>query len=188
MEEPGAGPPDERLVAAVRRGDARAADALVRRHYRAVYLVTLAVLGNAADAEDACQDALVRALERIDDCRDPRRFAHWLLQIARNRARNARDYRGLRRGPSLDEVEHPATGDATGDAERGELRERLTAALATLTPEQRQVVLLKDLEGWDHRAIARSMGISETMSRQHAFVARRALRRALGDSAEGLDE
>ncbi len=172
-------------MAAVRRGDAGAADTLVRRYYPAAYLVSYAVLGNAMDAEDACQDALVRALERIDDCRDPRRFVGWLLQIVRNRARNARDYRRVRRGPSLDDVAHPAVGDATGEAERHELGDRLARALEGLSPEQRQVVLLKDLEGWDHRAIAQALGISEGMSRQHAFTARRALRARLGEATEG---
>jgi RNA polymerase sigma factor (sigma-70 family) len=56
----------------------------------------------------------------------------------------------------------------------------LLAALARLTPTQREVVLLKDLEGWDHRAIASALGVSEGMSRQHLFVARGALREVLG--------
>ena len=48
---------------------------------------------------------------------------------------------------------------------------------------QREVVLLKDLEGWDHRTIAATLGISEGMSRQHLFAARGALRRTLGHEA-----
>jgi hypothetical protein len=56
----------------------------------------------------------------------------------------------------VDDGEVAAPGDATGCTERHELGATLSAALATLTPEQREVVLLKDLEGWDHRAIARA--------------------------------
>jgi DNA-directed RNA polymerase specialized sigma24 family protein len=59
----------------------------------------------------------------------------------------------------------------------------LLAALDRLTPVQREVVLLKDLEGWDHRAIAAALGVSEGMSRQHLFVARGALREVLGAKA-----
>ena len=63
------------------------------------------------------------------------------------------------------------------------MRRTLLSALETLTPEQREVILLKDLEGWDHRSIAAALGISEGMSRQHVFVARRILRDALGPGA-----
>jgi RNA polymerase sigma-70 factor (ECF subfamily) len=174
---------DAELVAAVRSGDAAAADVLVRRHFRAAWAVALALLGNESDAEDVCQDAFVRALERIDECRKPDRFVYWLLQIVRNRAHNARDYRRVRSGPSVDEVVVAGPGDAARSVERHELGDRLLAALETLSPEQRQIVLLKDLEGWDHRAIARSLDISEGMSRQHLFAARRALRERLGPAA-----
>ena len=174
---------DAELVAAVRSGDAVAADALVRRHFRAAWAVALALLGNESDAEDVCQDAFVRALERIEECRKPDRFVYWLLQIVRNRAHNARDYRRVRSGPSVDDVEVAAPGDAARSTERRELGERLLDALEALTSAQRQVVLLKDLEGWDHRAIAGSLGISEGMSRQHLFAARRALRERLGPTA-----
>ncbi len=183
MRDPGGVPRDEELVAAVRAGDAAAASALVERHFRAAYAVALAFLRNPMDAEDVCQDAFVRALERIDECRKPDRFVYWLLQIVRNHARNARDYRRVRSGPDMDTVEAPAPDDARGAAERSELRATLLTALEQLTPEQREVVLLKDLEGWDHRAIARALGISEGMSRQHAFHARRRLRELLGPGA-----
>lgn len=174
-------PSDVELVAAVRRGDADAADRLVRRHFRAAYAVALARLRHPADAEDVCQDAFVRALERIDDCRDPSRFVHWLLRIVRNRAHNLGDWKRVRHGPSLDDVVLPGTGDACGDAERRELRERLRSALADLPEVQREVVLLKDMEGWGHAAIAAALGISEVMSRQHLFVARRALRARMAE-------
>ena len=176
-------PADEDLVERVRGGDARAADRLVRRHYRAAYVVALAVLRNPTDAEDACQDAFVRALERVHECREPARFAHWMMQIVRNHARNLREYRRVRSGPSLEDVPEPMTANAAEPVERAELRRTLLSALETLTPEQREVILLKDLEGWDHRSIAAALGMSEGMSRQHVFVARRILRDALGPGA-----
>jgi RNA polymerase sigma-70 factor, ECF subfamily len=177
-------PRDEDLVGLVRRGDVRAADQLVRRHFRAAYAVALAVLRNPMDAEDACQDALVKALERIEECRNPPRFVFWLLQIVRNTARNLREHRRVRSGPSLEEVPEPVSRDERGAGiEREELRATLLNALDALSPEQREVVLLKDLEGWDHRAIARALGISEGMSRQHVFAARRILRGVLGPDA-----
>jgi RNA polymerase sigma-70 factor (ECF subfamily) len=183
VRDPVTEPRDAELVAAVRRGDSRAADALVRRHFRSSYAVALALLGNPMDAEDVCQDCFVRALERIEDCRNPERFVYWLHQIVRNRAHNARDYRRVRSGPSLDDIEVAGADDATRLAERNDMGARLAEALATLTPEQRQVLLLKDMEDWDHRAIAVSLGISEGMSRQHLFNARRLMRERLKDTA-----
>lgn len=174
---------DEVLVARVRRGDAEAADQLVRRHLQSGYAVALAVLGSRMDAEDVCQDAMVLALEKIDDCRSPARFKAWCMQIVRNQARNALAKRRVRSGPAFDEVEHAGSGHAGEAVERRELRVSLLAALERLSVLQREVVLLKDLEGMDHRAIAASLGISEGMSRQHLFAARGALRRTLGQEA-----
>jgi len=184
MKAGGDDPADEVLVARVRAGDVAAADQLVRRHLPLAYTIALAVLGGRTDADDVCQDAMVRALEKIDDCRSPSRFRFWLAQIVRNHARNALAKRRVRGGPSLDEIgDQPAPGHTSESAERGELRAALLAALDRLTPVQREVVLLKDLEGWDHRMIAAALGVSEGMSRQHLFVARGALRTALGAEA-----
>ena len=177
-------PADEVLVARVRTGDVAAADRLVRRHLPLAYTIALAVIGNRMDADDVCQDAMVRALEKIDDCRSPDRFRYWLAQIVRNQARNALGRRRVRSGPALEDIEEPpAPGHAAEPVERLELRATLLAALDRLTLIQREVVLLKDLEGWDHRTIAAALGLSEGMSRQHLFTARGVLRKTLGPEA-----
>ena len=62
---------DGLLVSRVRRGDSRAFDRLVRRHLRAAHAVARAKLDNPDDADDVVQDAFIKALERIDDCRNP---------------------------------------------------------------------------------------------------------------------
>ncbi len=177
---------DSRLVARARAGDAGAFEALVRRHLRAANAVALGVLGNPADAEDVCQDAFLAALERLEDCRDPERFAGWLLRIVRNRALNARESLALRRGEPLETVAGASGGRDPGrDAERAESRERLLAALSGLTPAQREVVLMHDLEGWKHREIAELLGISEEASRVRLFQARRNLRARLEGNPGG---
>ena len=173
---------DARLVERVLDGDAGAADALVRRYLRAAYATALAVTREPADAEDVAQDALVVALERLPDCRDPARFSAWLLRIVRNRALNHLRSRRLRDGLPLESASSVAgTGDPARDAGRAELRDRLRAGLETLTDKQREVVLLHDLEGWRHREIAQALGINEGTARYHLFHARRALRGHLGD-------
>lgn len=169
------------LVVRAQSGEAEAFTALARAFLPPAYAVALAIVNRSSDAEDVAQDAFVTALEKLSTCRQPDRFAGWLLQIVRNRALNHLDRRRLR--------DVTATGEeATGTVEalRPEhigLRERLVAALTHVTPTQREVVLLHDLEEWTHAEIAAALGISEVMSRQHLFNARRVLRAQLGPTA-----
>lgn len=180
METAEPGLPDGQLVARARAGDAEAFEILVRRHYRTGYAVALGQLANGMDAEDVVQDAFIKALERLDDCRNPDRFSAWFLQIVRNRAHNYRDYRRVRETSDLDTVSAAGPDDTSRRAEQAELRHRLESALSELGDIPRQVVVMHDMEGWKHRDIAGELGISEGMSRQHLFQARKALRARLG--------
>jgi RNA polymerase sigma-70 factor, ECF subfamily len=178
---------DATLVAGARRGDAAAFELLVRRYTRPAFAIALAVVKEQADAEDVCQDAFIRALERIDDC-DPARFGAWLLRIVRNRAHSVRRYLGVREASALDAV--PLASSTPGPAretERAMLRDDLMSALSELKEVQRQVVLLHDLEGWKHREIGELLELPEGTVRAHLFHARRALRdhEALRRSREG---
>jgi len=166
------------LVQRARAGNGAAFEELVRGHYRAAYATARALTGNDMDAEDVVQDGFIRALERLDEC-DPDRFAGWLLTLVRNRAHNLRARERVRTGASVEDVD-PAGPDRTdGRTERGELRTALDEGLAQLTPVQREVLLLHDLEGWRHREIAESLDMSEVMARQHLFQARKRLRELL---------
>jgi len=173
--------PTRALVARVRAGDSRAAELLVRRHLRAAYAVALSVVRDVAEAEDVAQDAFAIALSRLDTCRDPDRFSGWLLRIVRRQSLNAA-VRARGRRATL-ELSAAADVGVPGAAERGDLRARLLAALDRLTPAQREVVLLHDLEGFTHLEIAEALDMSEVSSRQHLFNARRALRALLDGSA-----
>ena len=175
--------PVAELVRAARRGDAAATEELIRRHLRAAYAVALAVLGRPADAEDIAQDAFLVAIERLDECRDPARFSGWLVQIVRNRALHAVEKRRLR-DPSPSGADEASDVVAHVPASDVVLRGRLLAALATLSPVQREVVLLHDLDGWTHAEIADALGLTETNCRQHLFTARKALRARL-EAADG---
>jgi RNA polymerase sigma-70 factor (ECF subfamily) len=75
-----------------------------------------------------------------------------------------------------------APDSPSADAIRAELGAQLEKALATLSETQRQVVLMHDLEGWTHKDIAESLEMTEVRSRQHLFVARKLLRKLLGES------
>lgn len=173
---------DEELVALILGNDTAAFEILMRRYFRMAFLVAFAQLGNREDAEDVCQDAFVRCWERMRDCRDPSRVSHWIMTIVRNTAHNRREYLQLRATEQLDSTAHVTAPDCLDRmAELGDLRARLTAALLSLPPVQREVVLLHDYEGRRHAELARRLGISESMARRHLSDARKRLRELLGD-------
>jgi RNA polymerase sigma-70 factor (ECF subfamily) len=171
---------DAFLVGRARHGDAAAFEALLKRHFRASYLVAMAQLGEPAEAEDACQDAFVKAWDHLDQCREAERFGAWLLRIVRNAAHNRRDYLRVRHTEELDDETAGYEKDLSdGDVERRELARALLAALATLPPVQREIVLMHDLDDWRHARIAELLEISEVMSRRHLSDARKQLRALL---------
>ena len=178
VNEPG----DATLVARAREGDRAAFGELAKRHVRGAYAVAYAVCRDEAEAEDVVQDALVRALERIEQCRDTERFGAWLHQIVRRRAFDVRESARRRHAEPLDTSQRASPGDAGTDLERAQLRDRLLAAMEQLTPMQRTVLILFDPDDWSHKQIADKLGCSVGMSTQHLFAARRAMRRLLGDS------
>lgn len=170
---------DAELVALARSGDAEAFGELVRRYQRPAYSVALAITGNHHDAEDVAQDSFIVALERLDECRNPDRFAGWLLSAVRNRARNVVRREKVRTaGP----ISHDARTDGPSPARAAEiaaLRTKLEEALETLTEVQREIVLLHDLEGWKHDEIAERLSIPAGTVRSHLHFARKALRTRL---------
>ena len=174
------------LVRRARVGDGEAFEVLVRMHLRAAHTVALAVTNDENDAEDVVQDAFMTALERIEDCHEPERFSGWLMSIVRNRAFNFQRSQRVRATLPLADV-NLASSQASPeqDTSRAILREDLTAALAELTELQRQVVLLHDLEGYKHREIGDTLGISEGASRFHLSTARALLRAQLNGKMRG---
>lgn len=173
-------PNDGDLVLRARRGDERAFGLLVERYRRAAYAVAYSVTGRHEDAEDAAQESFLVALQRLEKCRSPERFAGWLMTIVRNRSRN------LVRRESLRETDPVPLSASTRlpapdqDMERTELRAVLREALGALSDVQREIVLLHDLEGWKHREISARLGLPSGTVRSHLHFARRALREALG--------
>jgi RNA polymerase sigma-70 factor (ECF subfamily) len=175
---------DASLVERTLAGDMAAADVLLRRHFRTCYLVALSAVGDRAEADDVCQEAFIRALAKLHECRAPERFAAWLAAIVRNVGHNRRRYLHLRRTDAITDHGELTTRTPTDETtQRRELRSHLLGALSQLPRAQREVVLLHDLDGLRHREIAARLGLSEAMSRRHLSDARARLRELLGDYA-----
>ena len=170
---------DGELVERTREGDPDAFGSLVERYKRSAYAVALSVTGRHEDAQDAAQESFLVALQRLDECRSPERFAGWLMTIVRNRARNLVRREVLRDTDPVPESAQSRSPTPERDLETLELRRSLVEALAGLSEVQRQIVLLHDLEGWKHREIADRLELPSGTVRSHLHFARKALRGAL---------
>lgn len=192
--EPGAGSgdeldaaSDEDLVRRVKGGDEDALEQLVRRYLRRVNVIASSYLAEHADVEDATQETLLRALRAIESYDPERPFAPWLYQIARNVARNhvTARARWQAEDPSTT-LPSPLPGPDVV-LERAEIRMLVHAALARLPEQRRTAFYLSDVEGYQTEEIARLMGLSTGTVRSHIHHARRALRVALAESAERIE-
>lgn len=153
-------PSDGEVVRAVLAGDVERYAELVRRYRDRYARYAARLLGSADAAEDAVQDAFVRAFDQLAQCRDPEKFAGWFFLILRNRCFAER--RRARREGSIDEVAD-APSEARGSrieayVDAKEFRLALQRALLELTPEQREVFVLKHVEEETYEAIAARTG------------------------------
>jgi RNA polymerase sigma-70 factor (ECF subfamily) len=175
---------DDQHVRRTLAGDPEAFAPLVRKHRRAVLARALAIVLDRQEAEDVAQAAFVQAYEQLATLRDPTRFEVWLMTIVRRRALNALRSARRRRSEPLSDALRDESRALPDDASAAPERlPELLAALAQLTPVQRTVVLLSDLEDWPHRRIADALRCSTEMSRRHLSDARRRLRQILTSGA-----
>jgi RNA polymerase sigma-70 factor, ECF subfamily len=153
---------DALLVRRVLDGDAQAFTTLVDRHLQPCLRFATRMLGSRHDAEDATQDALLRAYRALGTYDPAASFRTWLFAILVNRCRTAL----LQRSRYVRRVvtdENAMQGAITGDgAAASELRIEIERALAQLEPEQREAFLLKHVEqlGYDEMSAAVGVGVS----------------------------
>ncbi len=150
---------DAQLVERARGGDRNAFSELVRRHQAAVYRVCYRVLGHAEDAEDAAQEAFLRAYDRLDSFQGRSAFKTWMTRLAVNLSLNALDRRKSSRLLS-EEHESPGLGPEA-EAMRRESATELHGALQRLQPNHRAAVVLRDLEGISYGEIAEHLEVPE---------------------------
>lgn len=170
-----------------RRGDARAFEALLAEHAERVYAHVARILGTGPEAEDVVQDACISAWRSIASF-EGTSFRAWLFRIATNRAIDvvrARRRRGeLPLEPNEDEEQTWAEPVAGGPepvdlASEQETLRLVEAALARLPAEQRAVVVLRDIEGFDYEEIARITATELGTVKSRIHRGRLAVRNAL---------
>ena len=173
---------DAILVRRAACADMPAFEALYRRHHRRVHGVIVRLVGQAgARAEDLTQEAFVRAWQALPSFRFESAVSTWLHRLAVNVA--LMDLRARRTRPWHEdddaELETVATVDGAG---RLQLSLDLAAAVATLPPRARAVLVLFDVEGWTHEEIAASLGMAVGSSKAQLHRARGLLRARMGDA------
>ena len=143
-----------------------------------------ALVGNAADADDLVQDCLERALARQDTLRDPQSLGRWLKVILHNLYVTALRRRGAPSVPIEDFAEDLALSAPPTDRDR--IRD-LVRAMAGLSAEHRQILLLISLEGMSYREIAETLDVPIGTVMSRLARARERLRSLLeGDEERGL--
>ena len=150
---------DGEIVRAVLAGDRERYAQLVERYRDRYARYAARMLGSVDAAEDAVQDAFVRAYDQLAQCKDPDKFVGWFFLILRNRCFAER--RRNRTSASLEAANGVAAADrADGGAETAERRRALQLALLELTPDQREVFVLKHVEGLSYSEIAERLSTS----------------------------
>lgn len=187
---------DEQLVLRAQRGDLDAFNQLVTRHERAVYNVCFRLLRDAAQAEDATQDAFIRAWSAIESFRGGL-VRPWLLRIATNRTYDLLRAKARRPAQSLDaelyEVEPEWTSQSASTehpesfATRTELSAHLERALGSLPEDQRLAIVLSDVQGYGYEEIAQVMGVAVGTVKSRISRGRSRLRTVLQQDAAGRE-
>jgi RNA polymerase sigma factor (sigma-70 family) len=176
---------ERELILKCRAGDARFYEPIVRAYEPQGLRMAVGMLGNIEDARDVLQEAFVKAYQSLGRFDMNRAFAPWFFQILRNQCRDALRSRQAR---FQTEVVDSGSGllDPRADIqrhrrsmERLDARRTLWRALEGLSVEQREILVLKELEGFRYAEIAAILDIPEGTVASRLYAARLALRRAL---------
>jgi len=186
-----AGMRERDLISSVQGGEPELFYELVRPYERRVYAAALAILRNQHDAEDAAQEAMLKAFANIRQFRAEARFSTWLIQITVNEAlmrrRRERTVQmegldGHRSGRGEEESEYAPRDFAdwreipSEALERKEVRQRLAEALGTLDRKYREVFMLRDMEHLNIQETAEALGITVASVKTRLLRARLMLR------------
>lgn len=185
--QPG-GTREQDLILSVQRGQHELFYELVRPYERRVYAAALAILRNEHDAEDAAQEAMLKAFANIRQFRAEARFSTWLIQITVNEALMRRRRERTVPMEGIDDRRDTEENDYTprdfadwreipSEAlERKEVRQRLAEALATLDRKYREVFMLRDMEHLNIQETAEALGITVASVKTRLLRARLMLR------------
>ena len=177
---------EQQLVSAARQGDMAAFESLVRLYEKRVFALTLRMCGDREDAAEAAQEAFLAAWQGLAFFRGDSSFSTWLYRLASNACVDLlrRESRRAAAGPSLDDEElnlevpdeMPSPHD---EAERRELREEIERGLAALSPEHREVLVLREIHQLRYDEIAETLDLDVGTVKSRISRGRKQLRNFL---------
>lgn len=172
---------DGEAVRRVLDGEVELFGVLVERYRERFGRYAASVLKDPDAAQDALQEAFIRAFDSLEKLRDPDGFGGWLYRIVTNQCHNLRS----RRRPQTDVAKAGLAAPDRTDAyaEHGEMAEAIEAALEELTEEQREAFLLKHVQGLSYEQMADILGAGEDALKMRVYRARDRLREILEERA-----
>ncbi|MET7701645.1 RNA polymerase sigma factor [Streptomyces sp. NPDC005485] len=180
--------PDERLIKAAQDGDVTSLTAVVVRSQPHVRKFAISLCASPQDAEDAAQEALIILYRKIGTLRATGALASWMFRIVRNEC--LRQVRLLVSRSDEQSVEPEASAEPS--AENAVLHrlevERIAAALCALPRDQRQILIMRDVQGLPGKSVAHSLGLSNAAMKSRLHRARTALRHSLAVTDEVADQ
>ncbi len=178
-------PSDAEIVRAVREGDADRFGELVRRHQARLFALARRYLRREEDVADLVQEVLVKAFSRLDSWRGDAPFEHWLMRLAtracldalRSRRRRPEDLLSDLSADESDWLDRHAADPGEGDHRADAARSLVRRVFEHLSPANRMVLTLLELEDRPVKEIAAITGWSETLVKVRAFRARAEMKR-----------
>ena len=187
---------ERELLRRVQAGETQLFYELVKPYERRIYTTAFAILRNESEAEDAAQEAVLKAFTHIEQFRSEARFSTWLTQITVNEAL-------MRRRKAHSEIMEPIGEREEDDGtytprdfadwreipsevlEKKEIRQKLASAVATLAEKYRQVFVLRDVQHLSIEETAEALGISRASVKTRLLRARLMLRDLLAPGLGG---
>jgi RNA polymerase sigma-70 factor (ECF subfamily) len=182
-------PKEMEWIARILRGERDLFHELIRPYERTVFLTAVSVLRDSTEAEDAAQEAMIKAYRGLGSFRGDAKFSTWLTTITLNEARSRLRKSARVRVESLDdrEQEEDYTPFLVADwreipsetLEREELAQQIQSAIEGLPPSYREVFLLRDKEEMSIEEIAQALGVTANLVKVRLFRARMMLQKQL---------
>lgn len=182
---------EKQLALALKKGDSKAFDEIVRRFQGRIYAAAYRVTGNREDALDVAQESLIKVLRKIDAWQPTGGFLSWILRLTTNHAIDHIRRRARRRQEPLDETVlnetegvpvEPVSFDTGNEVRAHEIEQRIRASLVLLSPMQRKVFVMRHFEGFSLADIAQDLNCTVGSVKVHLFRAVKKLR----DELSGL--
>lgn len=186
--------PDRKLIKACQSGDTQAFEVLVTRHRGKVYAMIQNMIKNEADAWDLSQEVFLKVWKALPKFEARAKFSTWLYRITHNVVYDWLRKRKIDSNGELDDnllnASEIAAGARTAPAkenrpdralENSELGARIEQALKTLNAEHRETILLREVQGFDYKEIAKVMDCSLGTVMSRLYYARKKLQTLLSD-------